>query len=540
MGLLDFLTSAKPTAASVDGEAPVAQSGLMSKLNYGGVPFGIRLMAAAEALRTIENPDISRPSLALLARAKEKSDEAKKLEEERKKKQEKADRLAEKLQLTNPEVAELIRANPDLVDEYGKGSIADTFESKRSARDRAYQVEDREAGADLTREGWAAQAGLQEDRQSFETEQEKLKAQLEADKIKAKQAYDEARAKGLMDQANMIAQGFFMDTGEELDPTNPVATQPAMPQPIPVPEPGTITPTPEVVPGLTRQPVPGAPPPPGVMPEEQGDAEPASPVEVTKFRQMFKDPDLSETEASMIKAAMIAKLSADAAEGKVPDLNGAVGKASEVYQDLLKMRTERQKADAATSEADTKATEAELKQRKEAAEISEKKIASAEGNAQTADNVLNAVSKIEEATDPKNEDWLPATGMGSGLAGYVGDTKYTGNARAVFSAVDTIKANLGFAELKKMRDESPTGGALGQVAVQELEMLQATVAKLDQTDANFQDNVARVKELYTAIKQRNADYAEDIKNLRRFPSDENKAEFDEMYGVDAHLKFMGE
>jgi len=45
--------------------------------------------------------------------------------------------------------------------------------------------------------------------------------------------------------------------------------------------------------------------------------------------------------------------------------------------------------------------------------------------------------------------------------------------------IDTIQANLGFDELQKMRNNSPTGGALGQVAVRELEMLQATIAGLN-------------------------------------------------------------
>lgn len=540
MGLLDFLTSAKPTAASVDGEAPVAQSGLMGKLNYGGVPFGIRLMAAAEALRTIENPDISRPSLALMARAKEKSDEAKRLEEERKRKQEKADRLADKLQLTNPQVADLIRANPDLVDEYGKGSIQDTFESKRSARDRAYQVEDRNFGADLTREGYAFQADQQEDRQSFETEQELLKAKLEQDKIKAKQAYDEARAKGLMEQANMIARGFFEDTGVELDPANPVATEPVPgPQPIPTPEAGSLAPTPPQVPGLTPPPAPGA------MPEEEGDAAPARPAEVIAFQKYFKDPELTDTEASMIKATMLQTLSMSAAEGKVPDKNLALGAAAETYREILKMRTDQQKANAATSEADTKATDADLKKRMEAATTAEKAVIAAQNRAQTGQNVLNAVEQVKEASDPKNADYLPATGFGSWLASFageleVGGVQITGNARSNYSAVKTIQANLGFDALQAMRDASPTGGALGQVAVQELEMLQSTVANLDPTTENFADNVKRVEELYKRIEQRNADYATDIGNLRKFPTEENKAEFDEMYGVDAHLKFMGE
>jgi len=45
--------------------------------------------------------------------------------------------------------------------------------------------------------------------------------------------------------------------------------------------------------------------------------------------------------------------------------------------------------------------------------------------------------------------------------------------------INTIQANLGFDELQKMRDNSPTGGALGQVAVRELEMLQSTIASLN-------------------------------------------------------------
>ena len=48
-----------------------------------------------------------------------------------------------------------------------------------------------------------------------------------------------------------------------------------------------------------------------------------------------------------------------------------------------------------------------------------------------------------------------------------------------------------------MREASPTGGALGQVAVQELEALQATLASLnpDQSEGQLRQNLARVKEL---------------------------------------------
>lgn len=53
-------------------------------------------------------------------------------------------------------------------------------------------------------------------------------------------------------------------------------------------------------------------------------------------------------------------------------------------------------------------------------------------------------------------------------------------ARDLSAKLETIKANLGFDRLQQMREASPTGGALGQVAVQELNSLQATVASLDQ------------------------------------------------------------
>ena len=53
-------------------------------------------------------------------------------------------------------------------------------------------------------------------------------------------------------------------------------------------------------------------------------------------------------------------------------------------------------------------------------------------------------------------------------------------ARNLDAKLTTIKANLGFDRLQQMRDTSPTGGALGAVAVQELVALQSTVASLDQ------------------------------------------------------------
>ena len=48
------------------------------------------------------------------------------------------------------------------------------------------------------------------------------------------------------------------------------------------------------------------------------------------------------------------------------------------------------------------------------------------------------------------------------------------------------KANIGFDRLQRMRDESPTGGALGQVAVKELDALQASLGSLDTSQSSDQ------------------------------------------------------
>ena len=68
--------------------------------------------------------------------------------------------------------------------------------------------------------------------------------------------------------------------------------------------------------------------------------------------------------------------------------------------------------------------------------------------------------------------------------------------------VDTIKANIGFDELQAMRQASPTGGALGQVAVQELNMLQSTLASMDpnQSEPQLRRNLEKVRKHYANWK----------------------------------------
>jgi hypothetical protein len=91
------------------------------------------------------------------------------------------------------------------------------------------------------------------------------------------------------------------------------------------------------------------------------------------------------------------------------------------------------------------------------------------------------------------------TGWGSLLQGLPASS-----AKDLASTVTTIKANIGFDRLQKMRAESPTGGALGQVAVQELVALQSTIANLDQSQSTdqFKSNMKIAMEQYQSWRKK--------------------------------------
>lgn len=71
---------------------------------------------------------------------------------------------------------------------------------------------------------------------------------------------------------------------------------------------------------------------------------------------------------------------------------------------------------------------------------------------------------------------------------------------------ETIRANIGFDRLQQMREESPTGGALGQVTERELATLQAVMGNLDlsQSREQLMQNLRRLDEVYNGILEKAA------------------------------------
>jgi hypothetical protein len=91
-----------------------------------------------------------------------------------------------------------------------------------------------------------------------------------------------------------------------------------------------------------------------------------------------------------------------------------------------------------------------------------------------------------------------SAGYGAFLDGVPGS-----KSRALKAQIDFIKANIGFDALQEMRANSPTGGALGQVAVQELSYLQASLASLDTklSEEELKAALSSVKRHYTRYMQ---------------------------------------
>ena len=129
-------------------------------------------------------------------------------------------------------------------------------------------------------------------------------------------------------------------------------------------------------------------------------------------------------------------------------------------------------------------------------EINAKREDKAEKKAAAQEMAVNHASKVIS-------DVQDATGLVGGMT-----TGLVGKAQAFVPGTDafnlnqrllTIKANLGFDRLQQMRDASPTGGALGQVAVQELNALQATVGSLEigQDRKELQKNLNKIEHHYS-------------------------------------------
>lgn len=109
------------------------------------------------------------------------------------------------------------------------------------------------------------------------------------------------------------------------------------------------------------------------------------------------------------------------------------------------------------------------------------------------DDMIDRIDDVD-----KKINWATTGPVGSLLESVPGTP-----AHDLGQLLQTINANIGFDRLQQMRNESQTGGALGQVAVQELEALQRSIASLKQSQspAQLRKNLMTVKARYQTARK---------------------------------------
>ena len=140
-------------------------------------------------------------------------------------------------------------------------------------------------------------------------------------------------------------------------------------------------------------------------------------------------------------------------------------------------------------------------QKQQAAAQKESKIESAEQARTEAEATSGTLvlEEIDRAIALIEENPILTTGIGAQISKSI--FKGAGTpAVNLEQIIAPIQANIGFDRLGRMREESPTGGALGQVAVKELEFLQAVRGSLSQLQSAPQllENLKRLSKEYKA------------------------------------------
>jgi len=115
-------------------------------------------------------------------------------------------------------------------------------------------------------------------------------------------------------------------------------------------------------------------------------------------------------------------------------------------------------------------------------------------------NIIDQIIGSEDGTIKANPGLDSATGM----SGIVTRRTPSTNAKQVQSLLKTLESKIAFGELQKMRSESPTGGALGQVAVKELELLRDSIMPIDPTVSkdDFVKNLKAIRDQIRATERR--------------------------------------
>lgn len=196
--------------------------------------------------------------------------------------------------------------------------------------------------------------------------------------------------------------------------------------------------------------------------------------------------DISRAELSMAQEAKLrdelASLPPNASDDQIISVVSKYGSPDRILATLQASQSRQaqlaQQRDIAQQRIDLQRENIGMRQ----AAATEKQQEKLEKQQQSADMAIGAADRvINEVKQARDK----VSGFTAGAGSLLSVVPLT-EAKDLSKRLNTIKANLGFDRLQQMRDASPTGGALGQVAVQELIALQSTIASLDQDQSPAQ------------------------------------------------------
>jgi len=204
---------------------------------------------------------------------------------------------------------------------------------------------------------------------------------------------------------------------------------------------------------------------------------PDKPVSVAKERTATATATSGEAAARYADA----KEQADAAKRKADAIIAGATSADQIRQARAVADKAVDDARKAKIDADEAARKAEGK-RQDLAAVQEE--------------TLRVIRAAQQAKRMSKNDFF-ATGFGAETAG-----KYSGtSARGVQGLVRTIGSNVAFNKLQKIRQESPTGAAVGNVSDTDMKLMLDSIATLDPTvsDEQFQQSMDIILEAYANI-----------------------------------------
>lgn len=138
-----------------------------------------------------------------------------------------------------------------------------------------------------------------------------------------------------------------------------------------------------------------------------------------------------------------------------------------------------------------------------AIDAANKKASNDETKGRAGNVVLDDINRFRKLV--KSDSWYnPATGLGASVASNVGGSNAANGAELALA----IKSNIGFDRITQMRNDSPSGGGLGNVSDKDIAALQAVLGSLSQSQSEEQllYNLDRLETIYTDMLKKLEDY----------------------------------